>query len=186
MASASTAGALILPPPNFHELLTSVSLQSWIPPSMPGQTSPMGSMAPLAPSTPAPGPSPNPRQPTVPGGTAGGSGDGAEGSARQYEVRNNNLLPDIAEAMRGRSFQLRTLFGRGRPPPQHADGQPMCCTYHLRERCSNTCNRAYSHRQLTNKEKTTLRTFVTERIVTPDVGRTSTPPGAADSSGSSS
>ena len=168
MASATSAGALLLPPPNFHELLTSVSLQSWIPPSMPGQVTPMGSLPPSAP--PQPPTNPSPRPPAAPsGGTGGGSGSG-DGGTRQYEVRNSNIPRDIVSAMEGRNFQLRTLFGRGRPPPQHTDGRPMCCTYHLRGRCSNTCNRAYSHTQLTTEELETLRTFVNERIVTPDVG----------------
>ena len=181
IASTSTADALLLPPPNFHELLTSVSLQSWIPPSMPGQTSPL--VVPPQ-EVPAPAPAnPSPRQPVPTGGTSGGAGE-TEGAARQYEVRNNHLLPDVATAMQGRNFQLRTLFGRGRPPPQHADGRPMCCTYHLRGRCSNTCNRAYSHVQLTNPEQVTLRTFLQERIVTPDVGRGASPPAAGGTSGS--
>ena len=184
MASATTAGALLLPPPNFHELLTSVSLQSWIPPSMPGQVTPLGNLSPSAP--PQSPTNPAPRQPVAPsGGTGSGGGSGGGGSGdggtRQYEVRNSNISPDIAAAMEGRNFQLRTLFGRGRPPPQHADGRPMCCTYHLQGRCSNTCNRAYSHRQLTTEELEVLRTFVSERIVTPDVGR-GTPPSQEPSS----
>ena len=188
MAAATTAGAHILPPPNFHELLTSVSLQSWIPPSMPGQTSPLGGLNPGAPSQPPVRPVPTSNPPSAPaqGGTAGGGSETGEGPAgQQYEVRNSNLLPDVASAMQGRSFQLRILFGRGRPPPQHADGRPMCCTYHLRGRCSNTCNRAYSHCQLTTDERATLRTFVNERIVTPDVGRGSSTP-TSDANGSPS
>ena len=168
MASATAAGALLLLPPNFHKLLTSVSLQSWIPPSMPGQATSLGN---LAPGTPSPPPvSPSPRQPAAPGGAMGGNGKAGDGTTYQYEVRNSNLLPDVAVAMQGRNFQLRTLFRRGRPPPQHTNGRPMCCTYHLWGRCSNTCNRVYSHCQLTTEECETLHTFLNERIVTPDIG----------------
>ena len=191
MAGSTPSSAMIIPPPNFQELLMSVSLQTWIPPSMPGQVAPLralsaggsGGIPPNAPAmghvpspSPAPAPAPAPAPPT---GTT--TGDGT--SPQQHEVRNSGVLPDIASAMNGRSFQLRTLFGRGRPPPQHADGRPMCCTYHLRGRCSNTCSRAYSHRVLTAPEQETLRTFVTERIVTPNVGRDAT--GGAGGGGSS-
>ena len=183
MAGATSSNARILAPPNFQELMMSVSLQSWIPPAMPGQVAPLGGLTPgfmsggvqppVAPAPrPAPSPAPAPSPPTGP--AAGGAAPPA-----QHEVRNSNVLPDIAAAMNGRSFQLRTLFGRGRPPPQHADGRPMCCTYHLRGRCSNTCSRAYSHRALTAPEQETLRTFVTERIVTPNVGREGTSDGVA-------
>ena len=182
MSTSSAADALLLPPPNFHELLMSVSLQSWMPPAMLGQTTPLGSLVPPAAPTPPPT-NPAPRQPAAPGGVSGGSGETTEGSTRQFEVRNNHLLPDVASAMQGRNFQLRTLFGRGRPPPQHADGRPMCCTYHLRGRCSNTCSRAYSHVRLATAEEETLRTFLNERIVTPDIGRgTSAPASGANGS----
>ena len=188
MAGSTPSNALILPPPNFQELLMSVSLQSWIPPSMPGQATPLightvdGSgvlpahtpgHTPVVPS-PAPAPAPAPAP-----------GSGGTSSEQQREVRNNNVLPDIAAAMNGRSFQLRTLFGRGRPPPQHADGRPMCCTYHLRGRCSNTCSRAYSHCALTAAEQATLRTFVNDRIVTPNVGRDGTSGGGGEGTSSS-
>ena len=169
LSSASAANALIIPPPNFQELLMSVSLQSWIPPSMPGQAAPMGNVLPGAPpqqpssSLGTPGPSPS--NPST------GTGDSSGTPARQYEVRNNNVLPDVAAAMQGRKFQLRTLFGHGRPSPQHAYGRPMCCTYHLLGRCSNTCNRAYSHCELTTAERKTLRTFLNKQIVTPDIER---------------
>ena len=175
MAGATASNAQILPPPNFQELLMSVSLQSWIPPSMPGQATPLGGLAsgptgggvqpPTAPSpNPAQSPAPAPSPPLVPAA-------GAATPAQQHEVRNNSVLPDIAAAMNGRTFQLCTLFGRGRPPPQHANGCPMCCMYHLRGRCSNTCSRAHSHHTLIASEQETLRTFVNERIVTPNVGR---------------
>ena len=185
IASSSANDALLVPPPNFHELLMSVSLQTWIPPSMPGQTPSLGStLPPGTPSSPPPA-NPVPRPPATPSGGAGGNDGSGDGASRQYEVRNPNLLPDVSSAMQGRNFQLRILFGRGRPPPQHADGRPMCCTYHLRGRCSNTCSRAYSHCQLANEERETLCTFLRERIVTPDIGRGASAP-ANDSTGSTS
>ena len=161
----------------------SVSLQTWIPPSMPGQVAPLGGIAPGAmggggaqpPANPAPAPSPAPAPAPSPspGSTSGAS------PAQQREVWNNNVVPDIAAAMNRRSFQLRTLFGCGRPPPQHTNGRQMCCTYHLRGRCSNTCSRAYSHGTLSTAEQETLRTFVNERIVTPNIGREGSGSGAA-------
>ena len=190
MAGATASNARILAPPNFQELLMSISLQSWIPPSMPGQVAPLGGltpgatgggaqppMAPLPKPAPSPAPSPSPSPPLGP--VMGGATP-----APQHEVRNNNVLPDLAAAMNGRKFQLRTLFGRGQSPPQHADCRCMCCTYHLQGRCSNTCSHAYSHRTLTASEQETLRTFVMERIVTPNVGRDA-PSGGASGGNSS-
>ena len=191
MAGSTPSNALIIPPPNFQELLMSVSLQTWIPPAMPGQVTPLGGLGVgglgrALPNTPPQGqaPSPTPAPAPAPGPAPGPSPPGGTGSTPQREVRNNGVLPDLAAAMNGRTFQLRTLFGRGRPPPQHDDGRPMCCTYHLRGRCSNTCSRAYSHRTLTTAEQETLRTFVTERIVTPNIGCDAAGSGTGGSSSS--
>ena len=181
MAGATASNARILPPPNFQELLVSVSLQSWIPPSMPGQVAALGGFTPGAtgggaqpPTVPSPNPAPSPAPaPSPPLGPATGGAT----LAQQYEVRNNNILPDLAAAMNGCNFQLRTLFGRRRPL-QHADGRPMCCTYHLRGRCSNTCSCVYSHCTLIASEQETLRTFVNDRIVTPNIGRDEASSGA--------
>ena len=176
MAGALPAAALIMPPPNFTELIMSVSIQSWIPPAMPGQVPSLGGLTPgslpgIPSSSPPSNPSPSAPPPSTPaGGPTGGNTDGSQ-PPHQFEVRNPNMLPEITAAMEGRVFQIRILFGRGRPPPQHLDGRPMCCTYHLRGRCSNTCNRAYSHVTLSAQEKETLCTFVNDRIVTPNVGR---------------
>ena len=183
MAGALPAAALLQPPPNFTELLMSVSIQTWIPPSMPGQAPPLGGLTagsiPGNPFTPLPSnPPPAAPPPATPTSSAppGGNRDGNP-PPRQYEVRNSNVIPEVAAAMEGRVFQIRTLFGRGRPPPQHTDGRPMCCTYHLRGRCSNTCNRAYSHVTLSTQEKEVLCTFVNDRIVTPNIGRGNASPG---------
>ena len=176
VSSASFADALLIQPPNLLELLMSVSLQSWVPPMMPGQhpsregligssgrpssmpPQPSGGVAPPVPGlAPSPSPAPTP---------------GAPPSAPvQQEVRNNNMVQEVATAMRGRSFQTRRLFGRGVTPPTHSDGRPMCCTFHLRGQCSNTCSRSYSHTSLNAEEQATLCTFVQDRVVTPDIGR---------------
>ena len=170
MSSADLPTALTLAPPNFQEVLMSVCLQTWVPPSMPGQppslpppTTPTNPSPPAGPGTPAPAPAPAPGSAPAP-------------APRQVEVRNDRMIPEVVTAMNGRSFQIRTLFGRGRSPPAHSDGRPMCCVYHLRGRCSNTCSRAYSHTTLNDTEKATLLAFVNERIVEPDVGRRGTAP----------
>ena len=187
MAGSTPSSALILPPPNFQELLMSVSLQTWISPSMPGQVTPLIGHATdgraMPSHVPAPSPAPSPALAPSPAPAPGSTGGATPG--QQHKVRNSNVLPDIAAAMNGRNFQLRTLFGRGRPPPQHTDGRPMCCTYHLRGRCSNTCSRAYSHGVLTTAEQETLQTFVNERIVTPNVGRSGSAGGNAEGAGNS-
>ena len=179
MLAFSAFSTLILPPPNFQDLLMSVSLQSWIPPSMPGQTAPLGSLAPGVPPAQPIGESVNPRPAPALNNTCGVNGDSGGASPHQYKVRNNSLLPDVVAAIQGCNFQLRSLFGHRRPPPQHAGSQPM---YHLRGRCSNTCNPTYSHCQLIPSECETLYTFLNNQIVTPDIGRGASP---ATKSGSS-
>ena len=173
------AATLIMPPPNFTELLMSVSIQSWIPPAMPGQVPPLGGLTtgsltgnPFAP--PPIGPSPAAKPPAMPGG----NNDGSQ-LPHQYKVQNPSMIPEIVAAMEGRLFQIRTLFGQGRPPPQHSDSRPMCCTYHLHGQCSNTCNRAYSHIVLSTQEKETLCTFVNNRVVTPNIGCSNAPTGTS-------
>ena len=167
LAGASPSQALVLPPPNFQELLMSVNLQSWVPPTMPGQPAPLpsGSPFPSGPSQ-APAPAPSPAPAPAPG---------ASDQPRQQEARNRNMLTEIVTAMQGRSFRIRDLFDRNNHPPSHGDGRPMCCVYHLLGRCSNTCSRAYSHHALNAADATTLKSFVQSRIVSRNVGRTSTP-----------
>ena len=180
MSGSDLPTALTQAPPNFHEVLMSVCLQTWVPPSMPGQPQPL--LPPTAPANPSPSmgsgslpgaPAPPPVLAPAPAPAPAPSGP------RQFEIRNERTIPEVVSAMNGRSFQIRTLFGRGRSPPAHSDGRPMCCVYHLRGRCSNTCSRAYSHTTLNEAEKTTLLTFVNERIVGPDVGRGATPPASS-------
>ena len=178
VSSASFADALLIQPPNLLKLLMSVSLQSWVPPTMPGQApAPEGLIgsggrpagAPPQPSggvlPPAPSPAPSPSPAPAPGAPAPAP------APAQQEVRNSNMIQEVANAMRGRSFQIRRLFGRGVTPPTHTDGRPMCCTFHLRGRCSNTCSRSYSHTSLNAEEQAALCTFVRDRVVTPDIGR---------------
>ena len=166
LSAADASTALMLTPPNFQELLMSVNLQSWVPPTMPGQ-----SMLPSLqhgrttnpPAAPAPAPSPSPAPAPAP----------APGPAapRQVEVRNPRIIPEIASAMQGRTFRIRDLFDRSNRPPNHADGRPMCCVYHLLGRCSNTCTRAYSHASLNTADAETLKAFVQDRIVARNIGR---------------
>ena len=91
MAGAMPAAALIMPPPNFTELLMSVSIQSWIPPAMPGQVPLLGGLTPgTLPGNPHPPPPSGPTHPaplpvTPSGGHLGGNADGTQ-PPRQYEV----------------------------------------------------------------------------------------------------
>ena len=162
LSGATAAQALVLPPPNFQELLMSVNLQSWVPPSMPGQSTPVPAPSSLPGPAPVPAPTPAPAPAPAPADSGG---------SRQREVRNNNMVPEVVTAMRGRSFRIRDLFDRNNHPPSHEDGRPMCCVYHIFGRCSSNCSRAYSHSNLSSAEINTLKSFVQNRIVARDIGR---------------
>ena len=117
LSGADSSTALVLLPPNFQELLMSVNLQSWLPPTMPGQSilpnlqRGRPSNPPAAPA-PAPSPAPAPAPAPAPGPAA----------PRQVEVRNPRVIPEIATAMQGRTFRIRDLFDRSNRPPNHTDG----------------------------------------------------------------
>ena len=180
LSGASTAHALVIPPPNFHELLMSVNLQSWVPPTMPGQRTPLPSGLPGSlSSSPAPAPAPVPSPSPAPA-------PADQPPPRQREVRNTNMLPAVSSAMQGRSFRIRDLFDRNNHPPTHADGRPMCCVFHLLGRCSTNCTRAYSHTALSTADANTLKTFVQARIVARNVGRGAPTAPAAPAPASSS
>ena len=167
LSSADASSALVLPPPNFQELLMSMNLWSWVPPMMLGQSPSIlpGPVPPLGPvgravNPPAPAPAPLPAPAPAP----------APSAPRQVEVCNPRMILEIATAMRGQSFRVRDLFDRFNSPPNHSDGHPMCCVYHLLGRCSNTCSRAYSHTPLNSTKTETLKTFVQEQIMARNVG----------------
>ena len=73
--------------------------------------------------------------------------------------------------MEGRQFQLRKLFVNGIHPPKTSTGQDICCSYHLKGRCFSDCHRRATHRPLARPDMDKLKRFVTDQIVTPDVGK---------------
>ena len=130
MSGSDLLTALMQAPPNFHKVLMSVCLQTWVPPSMPGQPQPL--LPPTAPVNPSPPPPPG-YPPATPAPAPSPSPEPA--GPRQFEVRNRQMIPEVVTAMNGHSFQIHTLFSRGRSPPLHSDIRPMCSVYHLRGRC---------------------------------------------------
>ena len=169
-----TAAAALIPAPDFQALLSSLLVQSWVKPTMPGITPtsvlgldqvhhpairgvlPTGTMGNPAPApAPAPAPSPAPS-----GGPA----------TRQTDVQNPSVHPEVAAAMEGRTFRIAGLFDREHRPPKHDDGRDMCCAYHMRGRCSSNCSHRYSHTSLSKAESTRLCTFVQERVVARNIG----------------
>ena len=175
-----TATAALIPAPDFQALLSSLLVQSWVKPTMPGITPtsvlgldqlphpairdvlPTGAMGNPAPApAPAPAPSPAPAPAPAPSPAP---------AARQTDVQNPSVHPEVAAAMEGRTFRIAGLFDREHRPPKHDDGRDMCCAYHVRGRCSSNCSRRYSHVNLSEAESTRLRTFVQERVVARNVG----------------
>ena len=184
MAADTTAAALI-PAPDFQGLLSSLLIQAWVQPSMPGITIPTsilgldqarhsaaGGFTPppnLAPGpSPAPGPAPAPAPSPAPA-----PGAGTPGPSRQVEVRNPLVTPEVAAAMEGRTFRISGLFDRENRPPKHDDGRNICCAYHMQGRCSSGCQRSYSHVPLSETEASRLCTFVQERVVARNIGANS-------------
>ena len=78
---------------------------------------------------------------------------------------------EIIKAMEGRQFQLRRLFVNGIRPPKTSTGQDICCSYHLKGRCFSDCQRRATYRQLPKVDINKMKTFATNHIVTPDVGK---------------
>ena len=176
------ATAALIPAPDFQGLLSSLLVQSWVRPTMPGimpstvlgmeqlqhpamRGYPTGSNLPAGPAgapapSPAPAPAPVPSPAPAPGDTP----------TRQIDVRNPAVHPEIIAAMQGRTFRISGLFNRENRPPKHDDGRDMCCAYHMRGRCSSNCSRSYSHTSLSDSESGRLRTFVQERVVARNVG----------------
>ena len=179
--AADTTTAALIPAPDFQSLLSSLLVQSWVKPTMPGvaptsvlgldqlhhpamradhqgrapPAGPSGGQVPtpsLAPAhAPAPAPAPSP-------------------APRQVDVQNPAMVPAVVSAMEGRTFRIAGLFDREHRPPKHDDGRDMCCAFHMRGRCSSTCSRSYSHTALSDTEKTRLCTFVQERVVARNIG----------------
>ena len=170
-----TAAAALIPAPNFQALLSSLLVQSWFRPTMPGitptsmlgldqvhhpasrgftPTGTAGSLAPAPAPTPAPVPSPA-LSPALAGAPAN----------RQINVQNPSVHPEVAAAMEGHTFRIAGLFDREHCPPKHDDGRDMCCAYHMRGRCSSNCRRRYSHNSLSDSESARLHAFVQERVV---------------------
>ena len=172
-------------------LLSSLLIQSWVHPTMPGTgLGPLlgnphgalgGSSLPSysggAPSGgPQPGPAPAPA-PTPAPGPAPSPSPGAAG--RQVEVRNPDVDSQIAAAMSGRTFCISSLFNRTVRPPKHDDGLEVCCSYHWRGKCSSGCGRKASHRPLTEAERVRNLDFLQEHVVNPDIGRSAPAPDTA-------
>lgn len=180
IAMLPVAQARIYPAPDFVALLNSFRVQSWVPPSLPGELSPgMG-------ANPSGGGGPSlPGSSMAPGGSTGGppgsggsnsggrsgntDGDDTSGQGRTRVV---NPAPNaqIRAAMSGRRFQLRTVLRDGVRPPQ-SNGQELCLSYHVRFSCFSDCARNSSHRPLNAQETTTMCRWVNDHVVGPNVGR---------------
>ena len=180
VTQATAQAALIVPAPDYRGLLSSLLIQSWVLPTMPGTglgpllgnphgigdggtvprsepPAPRGTGQPGPAPTPAPAPAPSP-------------------APRQVEIRNPNVDAQIAAAMSGRTFRISSLFNRTVRPPKHDDGTEVCCSYHWRGRCSSGCGRKASHRPLTEAERVRNLDFLQEHVVNPDLGRAAAGP----------
>ena len=102
----------------------------------------------------------------------GGNNGGDNQQARRDE--NNDRDPVLVEAMEGRRIRLGALFNDGVHPPRTAAGKEICCAYHLNGGCFSNCRRRATHCILIAEDRDTLRTFVQDNIVTPDLGRPAT------------
>ena len=178
-----TAAAALIPAPDFQALLSSLLVQSWVRPSMPGITSttvlgldqlhhpamrglPPGSTPPTVPGGgPAPGPAPAP----APAPSPAPAGTPAAPRQRQINIQNPSVNPEMAAAMEGCTFRITSLFNQEHWPPKHDDGRDICCAYHMHGRCSSNCSRSYSHTTLSDTESACLCTFVQERVVARNV-----------------
>ena len=177
VTQATAQQAPLVQAPDYSALLSSLLIQAWVVPTMPGTTLPSlldptrvaggGGPVPFTPSegptgraVPAPSPAPAPAPSPAPGP-----------APRQTEVRNPNVDAQIAAAMEGRFFRIASLFNRTVRPPKHDDGTEVCCSYHWRGKCSSGCGRNRSHRPLTEAERVRNLDFLQEHVVTPDLGR---------------
>ena len=178
VTQATAQTAPLVKPPDYSALLSSLLIQSWVIPTMPGTSlpslldpvrvggqrpgqysDPQGPSRPAAPSpAPAPAPAPSPAPAPAP-------------APRQTEVRNPSVDSQIAAAMEGRTFRIASLFNRTVRPPKHDDGIEVCCSYHWRGKCSSGCGRNRSHRPLTEAERVRNLNFLQEHVVGPDIGR---------------
>jgi len=159
----SAMETLVLPPPNFGELLTSLRVHSWVLPVLPGAQFIMPHCTPphlgpaLAPVTPARAPVP----------AASPASDPA-----RVGVVNPLPIPEIQTDMAGRNFQLRILLRNGIEAPKMNSGEEVCMSYHAVNRCFSNCHRKSMHRPLVGVENTIFCQFIQDNVVTPDVGRT--------------
>ena len=156
VSTLSTSQSRLQMAPNFSELLTAIRIQTWQPPTMPG--------------VPVSVPSVNAKTPpAVPIEQPGGLS--VPEPAARTSITNPTMDEEIIKAMEGRQFQLRKLFVNGIRPPKTSTGQDICCSYHLKGRCFSDCQRRATHRQLPKVDMNKLKTFATNHIVTPDVGK---------------
>ncbi len=182
--------AMMHPAPNYIELLNSLLIQTWVPPMIPGYTPPLVTTDHSSTSDGA----------RTGGGNGGGSGTGAgngtgtgtgngsgsgngtatggganrTNSGSEEPARrdvNNDRDPELVEAMEGRRIRLGALFSDEVRPPRTAAGKEICCAYHLNGGCFSNCRRSATHCILIAEDRETLRTFVQDHIVTPDLGR---------------
>ena len=157
LSTATTSQAQLQMAPNFSELLTALRVQSWVPPRMPGVAVPVPTLQ-VPPTTEQPGGVIAPEVPPV-------------ATTTRTSVQNPSLDAEIGKGMEGRQFQLRKLFVNGTHPPKTSTGQDICCSYHLKGRCFSDCHRRATHRPLARPDMDKLKRFVTDHIVTPDVGK---------------
>jgi hypothetical protein len=63
------------------------------------------------------------------------------------------------------TLTLKHLIGDTTPPmTEDAQPQQMCLAYQFRHGCWTGCNRARTHRTLSNSEKQTLANYATDRL----------------------
>lgn len=152
----SAPEACLIPPPNLVELLTSIRVQSWVPPIMPQVPALPATVAPPAAPTlpPVAGPAVSPRAslpvPLVPAPPAAPA-------VSHERVTNPSVHPDIKAAMEGRQFQIRELFTDTVRPLVTSGGHTICCSYHMCGYCffARNCHQANTHLPLSQQLLTT-------------------------------
>ena len=184
--------ALMHPAPNYVELLNKLLIQDWVPPAVPGYTAPAlesgrANAGTATQTGSGVGAGAGAGSGAGNGGGNGGEGTGGDGGGtprgtmsggaggptgnQQRREENNDRDPVLVEAMDGRQLRLGSLFTGTVRPPRTAAGQEICCAFHLNGCCFSNCRRKSTHGILVAEDRETLREFVQEHIVTPNLGR---------------